>query len=471
MHMRAQLALPQPPPPAFHHLPPSPALLCFLVSSAPQVTLLSQPFGASVSSPSLSLLLAQSSLRKAKLLASLPREMLTGALDAQPIPGVDMACSAMYLSLVGEMPEAYCPPGCTLHATMHGTIYVLDHVHRIGYPLQLPQEAEPAQSVQPTVAPVSPGPALAPYVAPVEVPAPHLPVRMQPSCEPATHAPEESALAVSPRVMQHKRGRASSTDSSASTSLNQIRNRRCSSRDPSVGPTTQHENASSLSPHSSPAQQKSSKPHFKTHPQFFLIPPRSRWLEDIYFTLQLSGQWTHRPNVFFFCHYCRVYFSASAKGVWHHLSQPRGHRLQRQRVRNYLSTGNRLLSSAEKPALHVTTPEELSTVPAKHFPNTHRLQVSEKVHFLPACVTSRTIMNSEQRERVVRDGAAYAAKIVAHESMADKALYSFENEPPQLVGWRFLMEGLDIVRCYCSEKKEPLQNSQLLHHHKNYKGK
>ncbi|KAL7705999.1 hypothetical protein N2W54_006717 [Lotmaria passim] len=350
--------------------------------------------------------------------------------DASPlIPGVDPACNAMYLSLVGEMPEMYCPPGCTLHATAQGTIYVLDHVRRIGYPLQCTtsptvmaanKDAQPVEAVAPVAA----------------VPCPSPPVPSQSTAPVA----ESGAVAVGPVTSQYKRSRASSTDS-----------RDDDDYDVDV---------------SSWMRRGSNGLMLKTAPQFCLIPPRQRWLEDVYFALQLSSQWTRHPDLLFYCHYCRVYFAAKPVGIWSHLSQVKGHRVQRQRVRGYMASKNYLLKSSEDRMLLVASPEEIRTVPAKHFQHSDRLQSYEALCFVPACAMYRSIMNPEQRQRVVRDGAAEAAKVIQHENLLDSTPNSFVNESPQLVGWRFLMEGLDIVQCFCSKTNKRLVESTIMNHHK-----
>jgi hypothetical protein len=204
----------------------------------------------------------------------------------------------------------------------------------------------------------------------------------------------------------------------------------------------------------------------KNSPQFCLIPPRRRWLEDIYFTLQLGSQYTHHPNVLFFCHYCRVYFAATPRGIWRHLSNAKGHRVQRQRVRGYMVSGNRLFKSPEERMLRIATPEEIQSVPEKHFQHADRLQQKDAVHFVPACVKNRSIMNPEQRANVARDGTPHAAKVITREDLLGSTPQSFMSEPPQLVGWRFLMEGLDIVHCYCNKTNERLLEYRIFGHHK-----
>ncbi|KPA79190.1 hypothetical protein ABB37_05683 [Leptomonas pyrrhocoris] len=351
--------------------------------------------------------------------------MLASALDAPSIPGVDVACNALYLSLIGEVPEAYCPPGCTLHATTQGSIYVLDHVRRIGYPLQLTQAATP---------------------------------------EPTPQASLEGEVASAVPVSGHKRSRESSPVSHTSSSLHRGWDRRGGSPDSSMDPTArQDDDDTSLS---SAVQRSPKSSGISNRPQFCLIPPRPRWLQDLYHALQLSSHWQHTPNILLYCHYCRVYFSAKPRGIWYHLSQTRGHRVQRQRIRGFMNSGIHLLDSAEKRLLYVATPEQIGSLPKKLFQHADRVQKNEEVRFVPACVCWRSVMSAEQRERVVRDGAAHAAQSITREDLNDNTPTSFVNESPQLVGWRFVMEGLDIVHCFCSKTNMRLRDYQILNHHK-----
>lgn len=417
---------------------------------------------------------------------SLKHRMLSSTLDGSPLPGVDMACNAMYLSLVGEMPEVHCPPGCTLQATSQGTIYVLDHIRRVGYPLQLsPQpNALPAQPVAPPVAT---------YVQPVEAPAtsayyPSYPAHVErppiplvvypaPPAPPMPYVSDDTALTT--QLLPYKRSRASSLDSRAlSSSHHGWERRHRASPDPSLDPTAPRgdfnddddgDETSSASPASTGVSHVFKRGDFnlQTHPQFCLIPPHPKWKHALFSALQLSA-YAHPNNpALIFCHYCRTYFPARPKSMWAHLSQAKGHRVQQQRVRGYMVSGNRLLNTAEKRMLHVATPSEISSVPSRHFQHADRFQSTGAMVFVPGCVRWRSVLSRELHERIVQDGASLAEKVITREDLSRIDLKAFGTEPPELVGWRFLREGLDVVHCYCSKTNDRLSEKNIFTHHKN----
>lgn len=406
-------------------------------------------------------------------------------MDGAPLPGVDLACNAMYLSLVGESPEMFCPPGCTLQATTQGTIYILDHVRRIGYPLQLPlmpsttarqPVAAPATTALPAVV-ASPTPV--PYTHPstnAAQAAVRVDSRTSLPCVAQSHNDEESASWMQAQQPSYKRSRASSADSRTPASSHVSRDRRHrASPEPMLDPTALHALDNSTSRHgerSAPSPTSLSSPGSKdnlsilTSPQFCLIKPHPQWFRSLLDALQVTQSWVDSQRVFIYCYYCRTFFVAKPSAMWQHLSNPKTHRIQRQRVRGYMVSGMHLLNTPEKRLLRVTTPEEIRSVPAKHFQHADRIQRNKGAVFVPACVRYESLLSSDLKQRIVRDGAPFAAKAITREDLLDATPRTFSTEKPQLVGWRFLMEGLDLVECRCSKTDELLKEWTIGDHHK-----